>query len=559
MRKILMPLFLLVAFFLSSATSSAATADLWLYHESEDAVPMEQSVAWARSAMAQDEHWGIFDFPRRPPTQEDMRSVWITTHLSADAPDKNTVFFTTTGESVRVWIDDTAVEEAGTFGPTFSGGGWRWHFIELPNDGREHQLTVECYSPFPRELGMLHSFSIDTAEANAARIFLLDVSFITALPVAVAMFIVTLFFYVRERMERHLYRALLTFLGVFICWTFSCLQSKFLLVDDAVFWWYILTIAAYLLPVAANYIIYEVLDGKRKEGVLWIIRGYLLLMVSAIIAETLGWHGMKNLMPLYFVFIAIYEPVVFYWTYRSAREGSRYCKALLLSIAAFSVLGVIDGINTFWHFLPTKMYLSPFGIFALAAFLLAVLRDFVVREEQLDAQADSLAGDIAAAHAREEYDPLTHCLSRTMYEPLLTGAIRDARVRREPFSVLMFDIDHFKSFNDTYGHETGDEVLAGFAAAIRHELHEGQAFLRWGGEEFIVLLPDCDLATAVDFADHLRIRIATLSLHARQVTTSIGVATWHGLDDTKEALFHRVDEALYRAKEGGRNRVEIEA
>ncbi|WP_294157475.1 diguanylate cyclase [uncultured Selenomonas sp.] len=559
MKKLWPSLVLLVTFFLSPVAAEAATADLWLYRESAEPVSEEQSVVWAWSAMAQDEHWGIFDFPKRPPTHEESRTVWLTTRLSAEAPEKDTLFFTTTGESVRVYLDDQIVEEAGAFAPTYAASGWRWHFIQLPGDGHEHQLTIACYSPFPRELGRLYNLSIDTATVNAANVFLLDTSFILALPVAVAMFIVVLFFYVRERMGRHLYRALLVFLGVFICWTFSALQSKFLLVHDAEFWWYVLTLMAYLLPVAANYIIYEILDGSRKTGVLWIIRGYLLLMASAIVAEFLGWHGMKNLMPLYYVFLVIYEPVVFYWTLRAAREGSRYSKAALAPIAAFTGLGVIDGINTFWHFLPTSIYLSPFGIFALAAFLLAVMRDFVVREEQLDAQADSFADDIAAAHAREEYDTLTHCLSRTMYAPLLSGTIRDARVKRQPFSVLMFDIDHFKTFNDTYGHEAGDEVLAGFAAAIRRELKENQAFLRWGGEEFIVLLPDCSLASATQFAEHLRSRIATISLHARQVTTSIGVATWHGAGDTKEKLFERVDGALYRAKEGGRNRVEKES
>ena len=101
-------------------------------------------------------------------------------------------------------------------------------------------------------------------------------------------------------------------------------------------------------------------------------------------------------------------------------------------------------------------------------------------------------------------------------------------------------------------------MLAGFAAAIRHELPAGLPFVRWGGEEFVILCPGHDLAAAARLAEKLRVRIATLSLHAQRVTTSVGVATWQGALDTEESLFHRVDEALYRAKEGGRNRVELE-
>ena len=82
--------------------------------------------------------------------------------------------------------------------------------------------------------------------------------------------------------------------------------------------------------------------------------------------------------------------------------------------------------------------------------------------------------------------------------------------------------------------------------------------MRWGGEEFVILCPGHDLAAAARLAEKLRMRIATLSLHAQRVTTSVGVAVWKGALDTEESLFHRVDEALYRAKEGGRNRVELE-
>ena len=149
------------------------------------------------------------------------------------------------------------------------------------------------------------------------------------LPVAVAMFIVALFFYVREKTNRRLYRALLSFLGVFAVWSFSGIQAKFLVIRDVPLCWYMMSLAAYLLPITANYIIYEVIEQRFRAGVRWIMRGYGLLMFTAIVGEMLGWHALKNLMPFYFLFIAIYEPVAFYWTFRSAQSGSPYCKALL--------------------------------------------------------------------------------------------------------------------------------------------------------------------------------------------------------------------------------------
>lgn len=544
--------------FLLPQAAEAAEPSLWLYRERTTGLPEEQAADWARSAMQEDEHWGIFAFPQRPPTREESHTVWLTTKLSEASPEKDTLLFGTTGQSVKVWLDDTVIYSFGTMGPARTSEGRTWHYVPLPPDAAGHQLTVECYSPFPRELGSLYYFSMDTAAQNAARVFLLDTTFIVTLPVALAMFIVVLFFYAQEKSGRRLYRALLAFLGIFIVWAFSGLESKFLLMGGAKFWWYVMTLAAYLLPVTANFIIYEILDGKRRTGVRWIIRGYVLLMGTAIVAELLGWHGLKNLMGVYFTFILIYEPLAFYWTFRAAQEGSRYCRAFLVPIGGFTLLAVVDGINFFWPFLPMNFFVSPFGIFALAAFLLAVLRQFVIREHQLGKQADSFQLAIQEAREREEYDTLTHCLSRTMFRPLLSGTLRDAQLLHQPLSIIMLDIDHFKGFNDTYGHEAGDEVLAGFAAAIRHELPAGLPFVRWGGEEFVILCPGHDLAAAARLAEKLRVRIATLSLHAQLVTTSVGVATWKGTLDTEEALFRRVDGALYRAKEGGRNCVELE-
>ena len=555
---VLLMLTFLVPVFVVPDSVEAAETSLWLYRESKEGIPREQSVEWAHSAMEEDEHWVIYDFPQRPPTREESRSVWLTTHLTEDSPEKDSLLFGTSGQSVRVWLDDEVIYTFGRMGPSLVSEGRTWHYVKLPSDAAGHQLTVECYSPFPRELGSLYYFSLSEDYQNAKRIFLLDTTFIVTLPVALAMFVVVLFFFGREKSGRNLYRALLSFLGVFAVWAFAGLQSKYLFCDYIAFWWYVMTLAAYLLPVSANFIIYEILDGARRMGIRWIIRGYLGLMGVAIFAELLGWHGLKNLMGVYFTFILVFEPLAFYWTYRAAQEGSRYCRAFLVPIAAFTALGAVDGVDFFWPSLPMNFFVSPFGIFALAAFLLAVLRQFVIREQQLGAQADSFQMDIQQAREREEYDTLTHCLSRTMFRPLLTGTLHDARVQHQSVSLLMFDIDHFKHFNDTYGHEAGDEVLAGFAAAIRHELPAGLPFLRWGGEEFVILCPGYDLTAAARLADRLRVSIATLSLHAQRITTSVGVATWHGTLDTEEQLFRRVDEALYRAKEGGRNRVELE-
>ena len=155
-------------------------------------------------------------------------------------------------------------------------------------------------------------------------------------------------------------------------------------------------------------------------------------------------------------------------------------------------------------------------------------------------------------------DVLTGLTSRQAMKTWLDAEVRRARLERRPLAILSLDIDHFKHVNDTYGHEAGDAVLATVAGAIAHDRRRGDGAGRWGGEEFVVLLPDCTREAALPIAEKLRTRIADqwviIGERAIAVTVSIGVAAFTP-DDTVDDLLRRADQAMYAAKHGGRNRV----
>ena len=127
-----------------------------------------------------------------------------------------------------------------------------------------------------------------------------------------------------------------------------------------------------------------------------------------------------------------------------------------------------------------------------------------------------------------------------------------ARRHERPLTIAIVDIDHFKSVNDTHGHAAGDRVLAAVAGSLREQLRAEDQLGRLGGEEFLVLLPDTDSAAAGHVAEKLRAEVAAAPTPV-PVTVSIGVAGWDG--ETPEDLLHRADEALYAAKQAGRDRV----
>lgn len=168
--------------------------------------------------------------------------------------------------------------------------------------------------------------------------------------------------------------------------------------------------------------------------------------------------------------------------------------------------------------------------------------------DQLNEQLKSLAYN----------DSLTGIWNRYCMEQAIDAEINAAERHDRPFAVLLYDIDHFKHFNDTYGHEAGDEVLVTLSSVLQKDLRPTDNLGRWGGEEFLVLARDCDLDDGMQLAERLRQSAEALDLgKLGGVTISMGVAVWRHGDDPK-ALVDRADQAMYRAKEGGRNRVEAE-
>ena len=154
-------------------------------------------------------------------------------------------------------------------------------------------------------------------------------------------------------------------------------------------------------------------------------------------------------------------------------------------------------------------------------------------------------------------DGLTGLDNRRSFDLELARRLEEARRLERPLSLCLMDIDHFKSFNDTFGHQAGDETLAAVAAAIKGACRGSDVPARYGGEEMALLLPGSALEDAVEVAERIRLAVAAIPLETRQVTVSIGVSTTDGTCSA-ELLIEASDRALYASKEGGRNRVTAE-
>ncbi|MBD1582709.1 GGDEF domain-containing protein [Pseudoalteromonas sp. S16_S37] len=174
----------------------------------------------------------------------------------------------------------------------------------------------------------------------------------------------------------------------------------------------------------------------------------------------------------------------------------------------------------------------------------------LIREITIDQQRDL---ETLAAQ-----DSLTHLFNRRYAHGLIQQAYKSCVKQQQPICVVMADIDHFKQVNDLYGHEVGDEVIGRVAQCLSQHLNSADIAVRWGGEEFLLVLPNCSQPSAQKRLELIRQSIEAMNFDkgALQVTMSFGLATWQAHCDFEEVL-KQADIALYKSKHKGRNTISV--
>jgi diguanylate cyclase len=190
-------------------------------------------------------------------------------------------------------------------------------------------------------------------------------------------------------------------------------------------------------------------------------------------------------------------------------------------------------------------------------------------------QNERLSGQLAAAteqltemrynldlvHKESQVDPLTEVGNRKFFDREIEHAVAESNETAAPLTLLMVDIDHFKKFNDSYGHQVGDQVLRLVARTLVESLKGRDVIARYGGEEFVILLPQTSVGDSEKVANQLRAALGTKQLKRRSTNESLGVITVsigaaeYAKGELIDHFIERADQALYKAKQTGRNRV----
>lgn len=334
-------------------------------------------------------------------------------------------------------------------------------------------------------------------------------------------------------------------LAVWFCWGHVPLRSIALwLGTAAVVWAGSLSVLQHMISVGSKLAIHRNrlhwiagLDGFAWGLLTWFLIGYDPVLDAVLMALLCGVTSINA--QVYGTYVgAYYGQIGILW-------ATSVC-GLLQAASSRDLLDYVAGLSVF---------------IALTAYYTRAISQRLFEGIRLQHANASLAAQLRTALQKVELDAATDALTGQWNRRALDDALKQQVERRaasgRPFSILMLDIDFFKNINDEFGHMVGDDVLRAFAQRLREFLRADDFCARFGGEEFVVVLPDTPLATAMEIGERIRKGIAQAPLLTRprvQATVSIGAAAIEQEQSINE-LFAAADAAVYLAKNDGRNRV----
>lgn len=563
MKRNRMSFLFIVLFVLVLGIGSSASAEeetlTWEYWQENTVDTNVKAMKTQPNFAPSDGAWVPFDPREGAAVPEGTRSAWLRVHVPADMRGDESFFFATIDQSVRVYLDGSTIYRYGVSDPQLEKYGRKWHLVNLPAWAAGRELIVRVTSDNPWVLTQLNRVHIDKESELVKRIFIYDFPYVAGVTAIIIFMMVIGVYFVVDAARRSIYLRLMLFLTTFFVWMFSSTNLIFMWMDWPVLWWRTELISSYLLPVTGSILLVEVVNRQYRSWIMRLNNIFVVLLVVGIIVEMMGKFGLYMMQFPYVPGLAVWGSYVAYALWKSSKAGNKHAASLLIALLIIVPLGIIDALAFQYRLYEGQSFFTPFSIYTIGFFIIQLILDRAEAERQLLEHASKLEEEVVEVKKRMEIDPLTGIYNRNRFPSAMRDFTKIARDTGEPLSLVMFDIDHFKSINDTYGHDAGDEVLYGFSQKILSFLDRRHVLIRWGGEEFILLCLHYDGDQAKAFADQIREGVAEAHLlPERQVTCSGGVGVWNGSSDDTTTLVKRADTALYASKENGRNRITCE-
>ena len=503
--------------------------------------------------------WQEYDYPAPPPIPYDATTVYLSWRIPISSRFFNDhILFATTNQNAYVYLDDELIYVHGNWTNLKDSRGRTSHYIHLDESLAGKRLTIMLNSAYSNWLGSIDYFLIGSSRLFLHNLSLADAIYISSLSVAAALIVFLIMDFVWRGAHARKRRAqlyLIGYLATFILWTTGTSSFFPRIYGMSNVWWEIHLIMLYLMPIFCTKITQEIVSPRYIARVKMTLAVFGIFFATATVAEIAGRDGYMNLLFLFYPMLLVGCLVLIYTLVRSNWTHHPACRYGTFAMTAILIFGGVDALHWEYHQLSIMLSTTVFSIYASIPFIFHTIRAQMLKDAALAEQNKELVRELEISQNEAQRDFLTGCYNR---HQLADGFARFSALSYErgfKFSFAIFDVDHFKTVNDTQGHLAGDRILKQIADTIHEEIDRRHLFIRYGGDEFILLALHYDLAEMVAFCEHLR---SILAHSLGGVTLSFGISTWHSKSDRLRDLMERADRALYRSKEKGRNTVSAE-
>ena len=506
---------------------------------------------------AADHDWRPYTTPT-PSTANDAQAVYISWDIPPNMPlTIDHILAATTNQDLCVYIDDRLVYMHGSWEISSDAYGRTLHFIDVGEPLAGKRVTFLLHSRYSAWLGSFDYFFIGSEVALFQKISITDAIYTASLSIAASLIVFLLMDLVWRgySYRRRLQLYLIAFLLSFILWATGTSSLFARLFGTTQIWTELHYIMLYLMPMLFLKIAEHITARCYARPLRIILLLYGILFAIATTIEIFGRSGYINMLFAFYPILGLtflYPIFVLLRTSWTEHPACRYGTTAAVSLMLFVS---IDALHYEYHVLSSMLSTTVFSIYAIIPFVFYLIREQMMQEAQLIRENNALAQELQETQDEAKHDFLTGCYNRFQLEPSYERFASLAHEKGFSFSYAIFDIDHFKEVNDTRGHLGGDQALRGVAESVLSRIDRRHIFIRYGGDEFILLSLHHDLAQMAMFCEKLR---ATIEATMDGITMSFGISTWHGADDSMHGLMERADRALYCSKEKGRNSVSTE-